>query len=59
MKINKNDSYRDFESCLSKELKSIKINADRWALVINILLTFFRLLLALLSSVCCCPSATG
>lgn len=40
MKINKNDSYRDSESCLSKELKSIKINAGRWAHVIKILLTF-------------------
>lgn len=40
MKINKNDSYRDSESCLSKELKSIKINAGRWAHVIEILLTF-------------------
>lgn len=28
------------ESCLSKELKSIKVNAGRWAHVIEILLTF-------------------
>lgn len=40
MKINKNDSHRDSESCLSKELKPIKINAGRWAHVIDILHTF-------------------
>lgn len=40
MKINKNDSCRDSESCLSKELKPIKINAGRCAQVIEILLTF-------------------
>lgn len=51
MKINKNDSYRDCESCLSKELKSIKNNVDRWAYIINILLTFSCVLLDFLSSV--------
>lgn len=48
MKINKTDGYRDNESCLSKELKSIKINAGRWAHNIKILLIFSCLLLAFL-----------
>lgn len=46
MKIDQTDGYCDNEPCLSKELKSIKMNAGRCAHAIVILLTFPCLLSA-------------